>query len=495
MRTTTSIVLTLSAVACTGVNNWIEPPAWPERASVLADSSELKGRTFETAAAGPWEVRKISGRGGGRAFGGPSFSGPTTPGTASPPPGAGGGVAYRGPGDSAPRGHGGEYHGPDSSGPTTGGGGGVITASDDFFMGIGKVDKPAARAAVLRAGTTDDNEDHAAFAKFLAEQREAGLMEGRCQDLDVADRREVRVFDVDGRPVAGAEVAIFDGDRKEMLWRGTTYGDGAFPFFPSVAKTSESGTLMLEVGYGGRFLRTHWDGEGESCAVRWPAETAAPEELRIDVAFLIDTTGSMSDEIQRIKETLSSMTGKLQGLEREVDMRYGAVLYRDIGDQYVTKQHGFTQDLDAFDKALQAIKANGGGDSPESLNQGLAVAIDGLAWRDGVAKLVFLIADAPPHMDYKGDVLYGQSLQAAVARGIKIHSVAASGLDAAGTVVFRQVAHFTRGKFVFIEYGGNVQKSAEAHGIQKKVKKSNNLDDILFEQIRDEVVGWGRAAM
>ena len=108
-----------------------------------------------------------------------------------------------------------------------------------------------------------------------------------------------------------------------------------------------------------------------------------------------------------------------------------------------------------------------------------------------MAKVVFLVADAPPHMDYAGDTPYGESVRAAVAKGIRIHTVAASGIDDVGSLVFRQIAQYTRGKFVFIEYGGDVAKSAAAHGVAGAVK-NDNLDDILFGQIREEVARWGR---
>ena len=147
--------------------------------------------------------------------------------------------------------------------------------------------------------------------------------------------------------------------------------------------------------------------------------------------------------------------------------------------------------LEAFSAALQSVRAAGGGDTPESLNQGLAEGIGRLEWREGAAKVMFLIADAPAHMDYEGDVTYGTSLRAALDKGIRIHAVAASGLDAFGSLMFRQIAQFTRGKFVFIEYGGNVAASGAKHGV-KGAKKSNNLDDILFEQIQVEIATWGR---
>ena len=198
----------------------------------------------------------------------------------------------------------------------------------------------------------------------------------------------------------------------------------------------------------------------------------------------------MGDEIESIKASLLKVTQQLRGLGREFDLRYSAVLYRDIGDTYVTATHPFTGDIEAFDRALREVAAAGGGDGPESLNQAVAQAVDGVDWRDDAAKVAFVIADAPPHMDYAGDVPYGEAARAALARGIRIHSVAASGLDPVGTLVFRQIAQLTRGTFIFIEYG-TPAASAASHGVAGEVK-SDNLEDILFAQLRDEVATYGR---
>jgi hypothetical protein len=112
-----------------------------------------------------------------------------------------------------------------------------------------------------------------------------------------------------------------------------------------------------------------------------------------------------------------------------------------------------------------------------------------MQWQADAAKVVFLICDAPPQMRVKGDVLYGDSALRAVGKGLRIHSVAASGLDPLGTLVLRQVAQLTRGKFIFIEYGGT-QASAARHGVGGAVQGGNNLDDILLAQITAEIDGW-----
>jgi len=58
-------------------------------------------------------------------------------------------------------------------------------------------------------------------------------------------------------------------------------------------------------------------------------------------------------------------------------------------------------------------------------------------------------------------------------------------------LVFRQIAQYTRGRFIFIEYGEDIAASAEAHGVKAAVE-ANNLDDILLREIRREIDGWGR---
>ncbi len=350
-------------------------------------------------------------------------------------------------------------------------------------------------APALKAGTTDDNEKYEAFLKFTAEWGDREDTAGLYDELDVADRMYIEVVNGEGAVVPAARVQVVDIANDRTILSGTTYGDGRVPFYPHLDAEPTSFVdstppkYLVEVNAGLSRRRVEWDGTSD-LTVKVEEKEPISEPVKLDVLFLIDTTGSMNDEIDRIKDSLLSMTDKLKSMEREFDLRYAAVLYRDIGDDYVTKAHPFTSDIRAFDAALATIRANGGGDGPESLNQGVAEAVGRADWREGAAKVMFLIADAPPHMDYDGDIPYGESLKAALAEGIRIHSVAASGLTPVGTLVFRQIAQFTRGKFIFIEYGG-VAATAKSHGVTGQVK-SNNLDDILFEQIREEVARWGR---
>lgn len=435
-----------------------------------ADPAALGSIPVTVSRSGPWTLRRAPGHGQDR------FEEPGRRGGPRPP--------------SAPP----AERDVDASGLADGGAGGaraeeaMSAAPSASSRGGERSRRPISgsgqRQAPLRAGSTDDNAAFDAFLAFVDEQFDSGRVGAWSQRLDVRGRRSLKVLDREGKPVAAARVTVLDEAADRVVWRATTYGDGAAPFYPAVAGVKPGAPLLVDVRVGDARARARWDGGGD-CVVR--LDVPRPERaLALDVCFVIDTTGSMGDEIARIQQSLLAVTRRLRELGQEFDLRYAAVLYKDLGDEYLTSAHPFTSDIAAFDQALAAIGAGGGGDGPESLNQALAVAVNDMSWREGAARVAFVITDAPPHMDYPGDVPYGKSLVAAVARGVRLHAVAASGLDADGAVVLRQCAQFTRGKFVFVEYGGDVNASAAAHGVRGPVK-GNNLDDILFEQLRDEV--------
>ena len=132
--------------------------------------------------------------------------------------------------------------------------------------------------------------------------------------------------------------------------------------------------------------------------VRGPA--LADQGPRLDVAFLVDATGSMADEIDAVKARIREMVAQIAGGSPTPDVRFGIVAYRDRGDEYVTRFHDLTADIDAVFGHLQSFRADGGGDDEESVNQALHEAVHRVRWTpDGdVLKVVFLVGDYPPHM-------------------------------------------------------------------------------------------------
>jgi len=350
----------------------------------------------------------------------------------------------------------------------------------------------AADAAPLRAGDTDDNACYPQFLQFMDSARDR-WDQSSVRYLDVSSRRFVLVTDRNQRPLPNARVEILD-PQGQAIFDATSYGDGKVAFFPRVYDPRTTLTwYRVRVTYQDHVVTRDWgnDAVRPTLTVAVPVAAQRPP-LKLDVAFVIDTTGSMDDEIARIKSTLLTVTAQLRKTSAEVDLRYGAVLYRDLGDEYLTRTYPLTKNIAAFDQALQQVAATGGGDEAESVNQALQQAIHGLEWRDDAARVAFLIADAPPHLDYDDDVPYTESLKDAAAIGLRIHSVAASGLNPIGSIVFRQIAQFTRGKFIFIEYG-SIEASAARHGVAAAVE-SNNLDQIIYRQLMWEMLHFGRAA-
>jgi Mg-chelatase subunit ChlD len=214
---------------------------------------------------------------------------------------------------------------------------------------------------------------------------------------------------------------------------------------------------------------------------------------RLDVVFLIDATGSMGDEIDKLKRSMRAVADRIARLPSKPDLCFGLVAYRDRGDAFFVRGADFSNDLDAFQGVLAQLQAGGGGDYPEALNEALHTAVHRLSWRgEGTARLVVLLADAPPHLDYGGPQ-YDQDLRAALARGIKILAVGASGLDPQGEYVLRQMAQFTGGRFVFLTYAQARDPSTgpgreTVHDVRNYSVET--LDKLLVRLVDEEMRRW-----
>jgi hypothetical protein len=172
------------------------------------------------------------------------------------------------------------------------------------------------------------------------------------------------------------------------------------------------------------------------------------------VAFLVDATGSMADEIDAVKDRIREMVAQIAGGSPTPDVRFGIVAYRDRGDEYVTRVYPLTREIDGIVADLETVRADGGGDYPESLLEALHTTVHGLDWdlSPQVARLVFLLADAPPHLDYVDDFDLVEEYQMAAERGIVVHALGASGLDEEGERIFRTIAAATGGQFNWLAY-------------------------------------------
>jgi hypothetical protein len=142
-------------------------------------------------------------------------------------------------------------------------------------------------------------------------------------------------------------------------------------------------------------------------------------------------------------------------------VRIGLVTYRDRGDEYVTKKFDLTGDIDTVFKNLQSFAADGGGDDPESVNEALHAAVTGLNWTAdrNVLKIIFLVGDYPPHMDYRDDVKYTESCRVAVKKGLIINTVQCGDVPET-TPVWQEIARLAEGSYVALAQSGNMTAMA-----------------------------------
>jgi len=179
------------------------------------------------------------------------------------------------------------------------------------------------------------------------------------------------------------------------------------------------------------------------------------ERPKVEVVFVLDTTGSMGGLIQAAKEKVWSIATTMASAQPAPEIKMGLVAYRDRGDDYVTRVVDLSADLDTVYTTLMDFQAAGGGDGPESVNQALHDAIHGVSWSQDTQayKVVFLVGDAPPHMDYRDDVQYPESIAAARQRGIVVNTVQC-GTNGLTTGKWQQIAQLGHGRYLQVEQAG-----------------------------------------
>lgn len=349
--------------------------------------------------------------------------------------------------------------------------------------------------ADLSAGEINDNKD---FAEYLQYRTDYLRFVGASTvfDRDVSERHVIAVTSRNGLPVLGAEVLVYQG--QELIATFRTPATGLVYFFPKAfSNTTANGIFSASVSKGQSATSfTLTRGQLDSF---WPVTldvAATRPPIQLDVLFLLDATGSMADEIDQLKENILSISAQIEALPGRPDVRFGMVTYRDRGDDYITRTYDFTANVNAFQQDLRDVYAGGGGDTPESLNEGLHDAIWDVSWRvDNTVSLIFLVADAPPHLDYAQDYAYDAEAIHAASLGIKILPISSEMPDefyqSQAEYVFRQLGVFTGGSFIFLTYDSMPQSDGEAGRDDVSVDENRysveDLDALVVRLIQEEL--------
>jgi hypothetical protein len=346
-------------------------------------------------------------------------------------------------------------------------------------------------AAGVRAGEWDDNANYRDYVKWLKESSR------NVARLDVSDRQFIVVKDSKGKPVPNCKLSIKSGNQETTL---VTMASGRALWFPHAYANTPPGdngdgvtvTALCgapNTGVSAAKIRGQLDTITQLVLA---SERQLPARRTIDLAFVLDTTGSMSEEIDAVKATIKMVAEKLS--TDQTDVRIGLVEYKDRGDELVTKAYPFSSNLSAFSQQVSGIAASGGGDLPEDMQKGVQDAIEKLSWRsDAVSRMVVVIADAPPHLDYQDEKSFADSAKLAASKGIKLFTVSASGMNDTGQIVMRQMAQFTGASNMFVLRGGAGPQSvgggdpkSSCGGTQEQYA-SGKLDRLILNKVKAEL--------
>ena len=308
---------------------------------------------------------------------------------------------------------------------------------------------PPAEPLKLTAAEWKDNDNWPFFTNLV----NAGTIAFPSFGLDPRNRIKVTLTDEAGNPLPGEKVALLMEDY--IAWQAQTDKDGvAFLFIDPAAVPTAIEVTDADGSYEWAYTLEKSTDSGdpqspeqtrfyeEVTIVRQPV---APAQTGMQIMFIVDTTGSMGDEIAYLQKDFSAIADRV-GSE---GVTWSVNFYRDEGDEYVTRTNGFTSDVAEVQAKINAEYADGGGDTPEAVAEILTECLKGRTdWDEGSVKLAFLIFDAPPHGGKEAELQ--AAVSAAAAKGIRLIPVVASNADRETELFGRAAAILTGGTYVFL---------------------------------------------
>ncbi|WP_306114215.1 MULTISPECIES: vWA domain-containing protein [unclassified Roseovarius] len=297
------------------------------------------------------------------------------------------------------------------------------------------------RAGIVTAGDIDDTRNFAAFRSYL--KRKGG------SERPFSRPVLVQLSGPDGKPAPGVYYTLRKPGAKEPFHTGYSGVDGHINAFPKALGAGQPQNVELRLfaedqdGTTVRDLRT-----GPTRHKIVLARNTAWKPAFLDLVFVVDTTGSMGDELDWLTREMREIVKTARRAAPGVDIRYGLVAYRDHGDAYVLRNLGFTGSARTMQGWLDRQRANGGGDYPEAAAAALQSAVS-LNWRRGKGeRIVIHIADAPPHS--RDANRYLDAARAAARRNIQVYGLGASGVGDEAEILMRQAAAMTSGRYLFL---------------------------------------------
>lgn len=309
----------------------------------------------------------------------------------------------------------------------------------------GTCGKQGYQSGQMTAGEQNDNHDWSGFLDHVQNLS----FPYPVYDLNPVNRIAVHVSD-HGKPVRDAKVFLLDGNGKAIWKTVSDYEGFAYVFYQTSSEEAPKKPAKL-VAMKERQAVSASVGNGQIQPASYESEISLElkdSKIRhgLDVMFVFDTTGSMSDELSYLQDEFQTIAYKTKA----PDIRFSTAFYRDHGDEYVVKQNSFTNDVKQAAHILKKQYADGGGDYEEAVEEALAQAVFDQNWGKDTTKLLFLILDAPPHNRPEVRESLQITIKKAAEMGIRIIPVAASGINEETENLLRTFAIFTGGTYTFL---------------------------------------------
>lgn len=306
---------------------------------------------------------------------------------------------------------------------------------------------PNAEAGVITAGEWNDLDHWDFWQSLLQSDDSMGYDEYPIYWGYRTDSRVPLRLTSSGKALVNAEVVLKKGNT--TVWETKTDNLGRAELWLGLT-TAEDSTYTLaqcQLYVNGTLLNDSLKLNQENML---EISATSSTSQRVELAFMVDATGSMSDEMDFLKEDLQNVIDSLTKQNTSLDVYTAALFYRDEGDNYVTKNSDFTNDLEKTLNYIKQQKSDGGGDYPEAVHTAMDATLQ-LQWStEARTRIVFMLLDAPPHYEENVVSSIHQSVKAFAAKGIKLIPIAASGIEKDTEFLLRYFAMATNGTYVFI---------------------------------------------
>ena len=333
------------------------------------------------------------------------------------------------------------------------------------------------QGGLVTAGEWNDLDNWDFYQKTLMKEPFKGFPD----DWQMYTNHRIAVaITVKNKPAANATVTLFRNDTP--IWTAKTDNLGrAELWVGAFQKEKELNTALLRLKVNEQWVSTAAISETQVNRIALDETLPSPTNL-VQIAFMVDATGSMGDELEFLKMDLKKVIAEVQKTNTQLKISTATVFYRDEGDEYVVKHSPFTEDINQTTEFISQQRADGGGDFPEAVDKAL-VQLNQLQWQpEARTRIAFLVLDAPPHNKPAVINSIQYSVKTAAASGIKLIPVVASGIDKTTEFLMRFIAMYTNGTYVFItDHSGIGNKHLEPSVGEYQVEK---LSDLMVRLIK-----------